>query len=140
MQWIPRLMGIVPLGIGLTVIGCLWLTPFNQFGSPSLFFRVFGSFIALAFVLVGVGFIAGPSLVRGQGEHLKGMMQDLAKTARDAHRSGTAESSHATPEKAPSVGYDCPNCGASLGKDCDVSPSGDAKCGFCKRWFNIHNA
>ncbi len=140
MQWIPRLMGIVPLGIGLTVLGFLWLTPFNEFGSPPLFFRVFGSFIALAFVLTGVGFIAGPSLVRGQGAHLKGMMQDLAKTAQDIQRGGPAETSHASPTTSPQVGYDCPNCGASLGKDCDVSPSGDAKCGFCERWFNIHNA
>ena len=107
MQWIPRLMGIVPLGIGLTVLGFLWLTPFNEFGSPPLFFRVFGSFIALAFVLTGVGFIAGPSLVRGQGAHLKGMMQDLAKTAQDIQRGGPAETSHASPTTSPQVGYDC---------------------------------
>ncbi len=140
MQWIPRLMGIVPLGIGLSVLGFLWLTPFNQFGAPPLFFRVFGSFIALAFVMVGVGFMAGPNLVRGHGDQLKGMMQDLAKTAQEAHGVRSDNESQSSPGPAPSVGYDCPNCRASLGEDCDVSPSGDAKCGFCKRWFNIHSA
>lgn len=139
MSWIPRLMGIVPLGIGLTVLGFLWGTPFNEFGSPPLFFRVFGSFIALSFLLVGAGFIAGPSLARGQGGRLKGMMQDLAETARNTQRNGPAKTSGESPTE-PKVGYDCPNCGAALGTDCDVSPSGDAKCGYCKRWFNIHTA
>ena len=24
--------------------------------------------------------------------------------------------------------------------NCDVSPKGDVKCGYCRRWFNIHSA
>ena len=40
--------GLVFGGIGLTVLGYLWLTPFNQFDSPPLFFRIVGSFIAIA--------------------------------------------------------------------------------------------
>ncbi len=34
--------------------------------------------------------------------------------------------------------YACPSCGASLTDNADVSPLGDAKCGHCGRWFNVH--
>jgi len=57
-----RLMGIVPLGIGITVIAFLWGAPFGEFGSPPLFFRFFGSFIAPAFVMVGVGILFGGTM------------------------------------------------------------------------------
>ena len=138
MHWIPRLFGIIPLGIGLTVLGFLWGSPFGHFGSPPLFFRVFGSFIALGFVMFGGVMIASGSLIKSQGGQLRDMVQDLTEAA----HSGVAQSNHSAsdPEPEQKVGYDCPNCGAALGEDCDVSPSGDAKCQFCKRWFNIHNA
>ena len=39
----------------------------------------------------------------------------------------------------PPTGYKCPNCGASARRRGPTSlPSGDAKCAFCKSWFNIH--
>ncbi|HVE59795.1 MAG TPA: hypothetical protein VNB22_23485 [Pyrinomonadaceae bacterium] len=34
--------------------------------------------------------------------------------------------------------YQCKNCGAALGEKADVSPSGDVKCSYCNKWFNIH--
>jgi hypothetical protein len=34
--------------------------------------------------------------------------------------------------------YQCKNCGAALGEKADVSPSGDVKCTYCNKWFNIH--
>jgi DNA-directed RNA polymerase subunit RPC12/RpoP len=34
--------------------------------------------------------------------------------------------------------YTCKNCGAILGEKADVSPSGDVKCQYCNKWFNIH--
>lgn len=34
--------------------------------------------------------------------------------------------------------YECEHCGAGLGKNADVSPSGDVKCQYCNKWFNIH--
>lgn len=34
--------------------------------------------------------------------------------------------------------YNCNHCGAALGDDADVSPSGDAKCRYCHKWFNIY--
>lgn len=140
MHWIPRLFGIIPFGIGVTVLGFLWLTPFDQFGSPPLFFRVFGSFIALGFVMFGVAAFASGGLIKGQGEQLRGMMQGLAESARGGIERPSRSPEESTAEAEPKVGYDCPSCGAALGTDCDVSPSGDAKCQYCKRWFNIHNA
>lgn len=37
-------------------------------------------------------------------------------------------------------GYDCVRCGAALSKNADVSPSGDIKCQYCNKWFNIHRS
>jgi DNA-directed RNA polymerase subunit RPC12/RpoP len=120
-MWFARLVGIIPLGIGLTVLGFLWLTPFNEFGSPPLFFRIFGSFIALGFVLFGGGMIAVSFRARGVG----------LPPAGDA---GT----QTAPPQTGAVGYQCAHCGAALGENSDVSPHGDVKCAHCGRWFNIH--
>jgi hypothetical protein len=35
--------------------------------------------------------------------------------------------------------YHCDQCGAVLGDDADVSPSGDFKCTYCGKWSNIHS-
>jgi len=121
-----RIMGIVPLGIGLTVLGFLWFGRLGPFGeSVPLFFRVFGSFIALSFILMGSGILSG-KLPMTSAELARRMteMQGLAKTT-------TAK---------PGTAFQCPNCGASLGNDADVSPNGDVKCVHCLRWFNIHRA
>ncbi len=45
-------MSIVPIGIGLSVLGFLWFGQDRYFGPP-LFFKIFGSFIALGFVGFG---------------------------------------------------------------------------------------
>jgi hypothetical protein len=121
---IARVMGVVPLGIGLTVLGFLWGAPFDEFGSPPLVFRLFGSFIALAFVLTGLGmFFSGTALAKAQ-DRLAG-----AEVLPDA----------VPPDDRPlGTAFACPKCGAPLGKNADVSPHGDAKCGYCNSWFNIH--
>jgi hypothetical protein len=106
--------GFVFGGIGLTVIGFLWSE--RGFGEPPLVFKLFGSFIALAFVAVGATFFM--SAIKGQPP-----------------QSGNAP---APPPAAPGTGYLCPACGARLGQDADVSPKGDVKCGYCRKWFNIH--
>jgi hypothetical protein len=118
-----RLFGIIPLGIGLTTIGFLWGTPFGGFGSPPLFFRIFGSFVALGFVFVGAGILFGnPSnrpfqSVGGRREEDPG--------ATGEHPQGDSA-------------YTCAHCGAPLAEGADVSPHGDVKCPFCKGWFNVH--
>lgn len=119
-MWFARLFGIIPLGIGLSVLGLLWLTPFNEFGSPPLFFRIFGSFIALPFLFIGGALLAAK--------------RSALKNA--SFRVGAAPPS--LDSAAGSVGYQCAHCGAALDKEADVSPHGDVKCAHCGRWFNIH--
>ena len=110
--------GIVFGGIGLTVIGFLWGE--RGFGEPPLFFKLFGSFIALAFVAVGGTFFMAA---------VKGRMPQTGNAIRP--------SADVTPSDG--AGYKCPACGARLGETADVSPKGDVKCGYCKQWFNIHS-
>ena len=116
-RFLGFVFGIVFGGIGFTVIGFLWGE--RGFGEPPLFFKLFGSFIALAFVAVG-----GTIL--------------LAAIKGPPSQSGNTVS--APPEAAPAdgTGYKCPAFGARLGEGADVSPKGDVKCGYCKQWFNIH--
>lgn len=108
----------------MTVLVFLWGAPFGEFGSPPLFFRIFGSFIALAFVAMGgtvcLGSILGKGLGPGQ------IPRDALPTADDS------------PPPVSESGYRCPHCGAPLGDGIDISPHGDAKCGYCNCWFNIH--
>jgi hypothetical protein len=101
--------------IGITVLVFLWTA--QGFGAPPLVFKVFGSFIAICFILVGFG---GPLNALRKGKSTK---HTLFRT----DRSGKGEAG----------GYDCPNCGANVG-DAEVSPSGDIKCSYCSNWWNIH--
>jgi hypothetical protein len=112
-------VGLAFAGIGLTVLVFMWAAPFDEFGSPPLFFRIFASFIAVMFVAVG-----------GIGARAS-----LRYRAPSLPQAGAAAPSSAT---KPVAGYVCPHCGAPLGDRVEVSPSGDVKCGFCGRWFNIH--
>lgn len=119
--------GLVFLGIGLTVIGGLWLAPFGEFGSPPIFFRIFGSLIAVAFVAMGGTVAVGSILGRGVGASLE--VDD------SAGRRDPAE----TAAQGSNKGYVCPGCGAPLADRSEVSPHGDVKCPYCSRWFNVHS-
>ena len=122
--------GFAFAGIGITTLGFLWLTPFNEFGSPPLFFRIFGSFISLAFVAMGgttfVAAILGNRLQR-RGTDFDQFNQTKGESPPDGP---------AIPSS--SLNYCCSNCGAKLTNQADVSPLGDVKCSFCHQWFNIH--
>lgn len=109
--------GFVFAAIGITVIGAMWLMPFNDFHSPPLFFRIVASLIAVCFVAMGGG------------------IAFAAVTGRALPQPRT----DGTPTPS-SAGYKCPQCGATLGKNVEVSPMGDVKCSFCTRWFNIHRS
>jgi hypothetical protein len=120
--------GAVFFCVGLTVIGFLWTQPFGEFGSPPLFFRLVGSFIALAFVAMGGGtcWMAVASRHRGTS--------DFSVEIKD-----NRERDGAMPPAAGSqTSYVCPRCGAPLAENADVSPHGDVKCTYCDAWFNIH--
>jgi hypothetical protein len=122
-------MGFIFGGIGLTVLVFLWGAPFDQFGSPPLFFRVFGSFVALAFVIVGgTVFVAAISGSRFSTQR--------PGSARQASQEGPRNADG--PQSRDSLHYRCPSCGAPLSDKIDVSPHGDAKCTYCNGWFNIH--
>ena len=123
-RFLGALVGFVFAGIGLTLLIFMWGAPFDEFGSPPLFFRIFASFIAIAFV--GFGGTMGFAALRGGA--------GLSAPPRT-----TLSGPHSVPT-TPAGGYKCPNCGAPLGESADVSPSGDVKCPFCGRWFNIHRA
>ncbi len=118
-RFIGGVFGFAFAGIGLTVLGFLWGSPFGEWDSPPIFFRIAGSFIALVFVGVG-----GTVLIAS----IKGRIA--------GQTSGSPVSSAAMPS-VPAT-YICPHCGAPLPAKADVSPLGDAKCPFCHTWFNIH--
>ena len=103
--------------IGLAVLIFLW-GPGDRFGGPPLIFRVFGSFIALAFIGMGVGV---PVLI------WKTPVPKIGPEQNPLVPNTT---------KAPGS-YDCPKCGANV-QDAGVSPSGDVKCPYCLGWWNIH--
>jgi hypothetical protein len=117
-RFLGAIFGFVFGGIGLTVIGFLWTM--DGFGAPPLFFRIFASFIALAFVAMGGTLLFGS---------LKGASIDSDTSTASPHSKQNASTTS---------GYVCPACGARLGQDADVSPKGDVKCGYCRKWFNVH--
>jgi hypothetical protein len=125
-------------GIGLTVLGFLWLTPFDEFGSPPLFFRIFGSFIAIVFVAVGGAGAWGA--IFGKGNPLDPNPDSRLNRARFIRQTIPAAESAPLASPALSIpdGYLCPHCGAPLQSNTEISPLGDVKCPFCHAWFNIH--
>jgi hypothetical protein len=109
--WFVRAFAALFGVIGLTILGFLWFGTGDDFGAPPLFFKVFASLIASGFIIMGFGV----AVTTGRGAVLS-----------------------PSPESPRSGGtYSCPNCGGGL-ENADVSPSGDVKCSYCSRWFNIH--
>jgi Sec-independent protein translocase protein TatA len=76
-----RLIGIVPLGIGLTVIVFLWTA--SGFGAPPLIFRVFGSFVALGFVITGGAILFGTSMLSGANGGIAQLLKRAQNSAKD---------------------------------------------------------
>lgn len=124
-----RLMGIVPTGIALTVLVFVWSPPYTGFGTVPLFFRVFASFIAFAFLLTGAGLMFGNLDPRSR-------LRSLVEEARSLQH----ELQDSLPNPKTECNYSCSSCGAPLGESADVSPHGDVKCVHCGRWFNIHQS
>jgi DNA-directed RNA polymerase subunit RPC12/RpoP len=128
-RFIAGTFGFVFAGIGLTVIGFLWFGfERGEFGAPPLFFRIFGSFIAIAFVAIGgtalVGALTASPSLTGQSP-LPPLPTHPATPRSPTHPLATGP-------------YVCPHCGAALSGNADVSPHGDVKCAHCGAWINIH--
>jgi DNA-directed RNA polymerase subunit RPC12/RpoP len=127
-RFIGGVFGVAFCGIGLTVLGFLWLSPFGQWDSLPLVFRIFGSFIAIVFVAVGGGTAWGSIFGKKSAMISPGdLLESLSAKVPAAAASTPVTDS-----------YICPRCGAPLQGKADVSPSGDVKCPFCNAWFNIH--
>jgi len=105
--------------IGITILVFLWRS--SGFGAPPTIFKIFGSFIALGFIVMGFGM------------PLSILMRTRKSGGVDSDAAGNPYR-----EKKPGS-YDCPGCGANI-EDGDVSPSGDIKCTYCDSWWNIHRA
>ena len=126
-RFVGAVFGFVFFGIGMTVLISMWAAPFGAFGSPPLFFRVFASFIAIAFVTMGGSTVW--AVLAGKG--LQNSMSIDTETFDEGPDTPATSAGN-------SVGYVCPNCGAALDSQADVSPHGDVKCAYCDRWFNVH--
>jgi DNA-directed RNA polymerase subunit RPC12/RpoP len=134
-----RLIGIVPLGIGLTVLTFAWSNEFDGgFGSIPVFFRLFVSFFALFFIIIGAGILFGG--VKGGQSALVNQALDLQQQLQEGMRARgiTPPAEQVWTPLMTSEGYVCPSCNAPIGKNADVSPHGDVKCTHCGRWFNVH--
>ncbi len=122
-RFIGAVFGIAFAGIGLTVIIALWS---GGMGDPPVFFKLFGSFIAIVFVAMGGAMAYGA--ITGGG---------ILSPPETPGATTTTPSATPTSAAAP-AGYTCPHCGGGLDRGADVSPMGDVKCSFCGRWFNVH--
>ncbi|QDT52132.1 hypothetical protein Pan44_01410 [Caulifigura coniformis] len=136
-----RLIGIVPLGIGLSALMFAWSSEFGGgFGVP-IFFRLFFSFIALAFVMAGAGTLfAGLKGGAHSGliNRALDLQQQLQAEMRARGMTPPIDQETTNEPRMSSEGYLCPSCNAPIGSRADVSPHGDVKCQHCGRWFNVH--
>ena len=124
-----RFVGIVPVGVGLTLLFGLW-TGSGPFGMAPTMFKIMGSFVALMFLFVGSGFLFAKIDPEGQMRALSKELQRLQRANQSQHPDSA--------QPTPSAGYQCSSCGAHLDDNAEVSPHGDVKCDHCGRWFNIH--
>ncbi len=122
-----RLAGIIPLGIGICFMGA-WLDTSGH-GSMPIFFKLFGVFICLPFIGVGLAIIFGKA---------PSAAEQLAAIQKQVDKEGAIASSGTGTPVAPGK-LKCPNCGSSPGT-AEVSPHGDVKCDHCSRWYNVHTA
>ena len=109
--------------IGLTVLGFLWGAPWNEFGSPPLFFRIFGSFVALGFVMFSAFGIYSAVTAQVKPRGFRSRQTPSLDSSTDASDDS----------------YGCPSCGAGLSAGDEISPSGDVKCSHCNNWFNVRH-
>ena len=125
-RFLMGVFGVVFTGVGLTLLTFMWIGS-DDFGSEAVFFKIFASFIAIAFVAFG-GTMA---LSAWRSNGLLGGVDKIFQAAQ-------ARAAGASPDATG--GYACPSCGAALAESAEVSPLGDVKCTFCGRWFNVHKA
>lgn len=95
----------------------------------------------LAFGLFGVIFLIMFAIVAfsifrtfGRVSRFQNRVFDAVEHQLDRQRDDNDDRSDHAPRD-----YHCDQCGAVLGDNSDVSPSGDFKCTYCGKWSNIHS-
>ncbi len=117
MQRIVAMVFSLPfIGVPIAMLSMLWGN--DGFGGPPLAMKLAGSLICGAVGCAGLFMMFGAITGKAMPNH------NVAKR----RHINTANSS----------GYKCDNCGASIGVDSDISPSGDVKCQYCNSWFNVN--
>lgn len=118
-------------------------------GVPTLAFLIFAVVFVGLFGSIFVRLIGGGlSGRRGGLQQNFDRVMDLAEEQvrarheeRHAHRRHPAARSSAPPplpreERGP-LDFQCDHCGATAEGPLDISPSGDVKCAYCGKWFNV---
>ena len=98
-------------------------------GFPVVFF-----FAAAIFVFVFF------NVIRTFAGHRKLMNRVTDEVFRQFDDARDREDGPAAASSSPmsSGDYSCSKCGASLGSDTEISPSGDFKCEYCNSWSNVN--
>ena len=92
-------------------------------------FGLFGVIFLLMFVFVVFNIIRTFSRVHS----MQNRVFDAVEKQLDQPQNENDHRSERSPRD-----YNCDQCGAALGDNADVSPSGDFKCSYCGKWSNIH--
>ena len=114
MKYFGLIFALPFIGGPIALLTILWGD--NGFGSPPVAMQLFGSFVCIA--VAAAGFMMAIGIIRGK---------QLSPQKR-----------HAESSPSPKGLYSCSHCGASIGEDSEISPSGDIKCEYCKSWFNVN--
>lgn len=110
-----------------------------MFSLVTIFITIVGLMIMGTTVLTTVGIFRHRSSMHRLMDDM--LRHQQAKTAQPGTGDRPADSSD-----GPAVGnsaagdaaeYRCQNCGAGLGAETEISPSGDFKCPYCRSWSNV---
>ena len=94
-------------------------------------FTVVPIFILGMFVLVIIGIFSNAKKQRR-------VTDEFAQRGFKARPSQRLSTQGANAEKpAQSFDLQCDHCGAKLSDASEISPHGDVKCEYCKKWFNV---
>jgi DNA-directed RNA polymerase subunit RPC12/RpoP len=119
MQRIVAIVFSIPfIGVPIAMISMLWSN--DGFGGPPIAMKIVGSLICGAVGFAGLCMMFGSIFGKAVSTH------------------HAAKTSHLTTSNKSE--YKCSNCGASIGINSDISPSGDVKCQFCNSWFNVNTS
>lgn len=101
-----------------------------------MLFTLVPIFIAVVACLVFAGFVFNfVTIFRGH-KQIRQFTADMMDSAKEQQRPLTGAAPR--PSTNADGGYSCVNCGASLGVNTEVSPSGDFKCQYCNSWSNVN--